>query len=684
MEQQFDYDIFLSYRHKNLDSIITQKTFHHVESYRLPASLRRKGFRDIRRAFRDTEELPVSRILTDTIDKALCSTNCLLLVCSTDTPSSEWVDREVATFIELGRAEHIYPLLISGDPETSFPPSLKRVPDIMDRVMDARVPGNAPKKIMAKAKPELLKIIAGVTGCPLRELQREHGLRRARRFLAKALAAAAAFALAGTVSLWLMQQARNYRDRARAAERSSMQVLQELTYDLPDKLTAVPGAYSRISGILQDNARQINEILLLSPDKASAEYEVAANYEKLATAMSALGSFDEAAEYQQQAIALYEPLCQASGDNAPLASACNNYGRVLNSAGRYQQAQEAFREAVRLQRQLDDPVTLAAMLANAGANAVELGQPESAARDFLACEELLSGLDLGDYDVLAVWADCAYNYGALLYRQGDHRGAQTRLEQATEGYAALCERVDSLQNRNSRCKAVSILALCLTDQGFYADALDSYLQAIEIAVALSDGENTETMTTLAGLYNNCGNCLNMQGFYADADQYYTAAADVFGQISRKTGTASDATAYATALLNTGENAFKAGEYAVSREKFDEGLRIYANVLPELGDYNAAQYYAWASYNALIYGRDAEAAVDYGLRAIQLQPGNVLANINLGYACLYAGYYDDCDVLLGWAAGLGEGQADAIRLDIAAQERAGLYSPHTAALLEQLP
>ena len=222
MEQQFDYDIFLSYRHKNLDSIITQKTFHHVESYRLPASLRRKGFRDIRRAFRDTEELPVSRILTDTIDKALCSTNCLLLVCSTDTPSSEWVDREVATFIELGRAEHIYPLLISGDPETSFPPSLKRVPDIMDRVMDARVPGNAPKKIMAKAKPELLKIIAGVTGCPLRELQREHGLRRARRFLAKALAAAAAFALAGTVSLWLMQQARKWSDRYRVLKKKGL------------------------------------------------------------------------------------------------------------------------------------------------------------------------------------------------------------------------------------------------------------------------------------------------------------------------------------------------------------------------------------------------------------------------------------------------------------------------------
>ena len=125
MEQKFDYDIFLSYRHKNLDSIITQKTFQFVESYRLPRSLKRKGYRDVHRAFRDTEELPVSRILTDTIDKALRSTKCLLLVCSTDTPSSEWVDREVSTFIELGRAEYIYPLLITGDPEVSFPPSLK-------------------------------------------------------------------------------------------------------------------------------------------------------------------------------------------------------------------------------------------------------------------------------------------------------------------------------------------------------------------------------------------------------------------------------------------------------------------------------------------------------------------------------------------------------------------------------
>ena len=61
-----------------------------------------------------------------------------------------------------------------------------------------------------------------------------------------------------------------------------------------------------------------------------------------------------------------------------------------------------------------------------------------------------------------------------------------------------------------------------------------------------------------------------------------------------------------------------------------------------------------------------------------------AIINLGYACLYSGYYDDCDQLLTWAAGLGEGIAEAIRLDLEAQEAAGLSSEHTEALLSLLP
>ncbi|MGN0982743.1 MAG: tetratricopeptide repeat protein [Candidatus Limivicinus sp.] len=686
MAQRFDYDVFFSYRHKNLDNIITQKTFHFLEGYRLPASLRRKGYQDIRRAFRDTEELPVSRVLSDTIDKALRATNCLIVVCSTDTPSSEWVDREVETFIELGRAEHVYPLLISGDPETSFPPCLKRVPDIMERVIDIRIPGNPVKKMLAKEDTELLKVIADVAGCPLPELQREHKLRKAHRFAAGAAAAAAVFFLVGAVSLGLMNRAQDYREQAQAAEHSSMQVLEELTYGLPDKLTGVPGAYSKISGILKDNASQINEILLLSTDKTDAQYQVAANYEKLATAMGVLGSFGEAVDYQQQAIRLYESLCQTDGDMGPLASARNNYGKILNAAGRFEEAAVAFQDAIALRKEGgDDPVELAAMLTNAGANAVSLGQDAEAIEFFRECRQLLDEVDDRDYNTLLIGTNNNYNYGTLLYRRGEYANAETLLVQAIDGYSTLCGRVDSPENRNLLAKGRSGLALCLADQGRYEEAVAEYQEAIQSAETLvADAENTEAMATLAMLYNNCGLCMNAQGKFADADPYYSAAAQLYGQISRTTGSAEDAAVYATACLNTGENAFKAGQYDISKAQFEEGLGVYAGAVTELGDYYTSQYYAWASYAALIHDRDYEAAVDYGVAAVRLQPGNVLANLNLGYACLYAGYYDDCDQLLTWVAGLGEGQADVIRLDLDAQARAGLHSDHTDALLDLLP
>ncbi len=105
----FKYDAFFSYRHKPLDQEITQKTFNLVESYRLPKPLVAKGCEEVQRAFRDTEELPVSRILTDTIDQALRSTKCLIVVCSTDTPSSASVQPAIS---EMARRTSVSALAI--------------------------------------------------------------------------------------------------------------------------------------------------------------------------------------------------------------------------------------------------------------------------------------------------------------------------------------------------------------------------------------------------------------------------------------------------------------------------------------------------------------------------------------------------------------------------------------------
>ena len=85
---EFQYDVFLSYRHKPLDAEVTQKTLRFLETYRLPGDLREKGHSGVRRVFRDTEELPVSRILSNTIENALKEARCLVVVCSPDTPES--------------------------------------------------------------------------------------------------------------------------------------------------------------------------------------------------------------------------------------------------------------------------------------------------------------------------------------------------------------------------------------------------------------------------------------------------------------------------------------------------------------------------------------------------------------------------------------------------------------------
>jgi len=683
----FNYDVFFSYRHKPLDGEITQKVFNAIESYQLPEAIRESGCENIRRAFRDTEELPVSRILTDTIDKALHSTNCLVVICSTDTPSSEWIDREVQTFIEIGRASHIYPLLITGDPEHSFPPSLKLVPDIAERVMDIRMPENNVKKMMAKADTELLRVISGIVGCREKDLLREHKMRKNRRFAARILGGAAAFAVVAGVSLGLMNLAQNYRDEAQRREDASMRILNELTYELPDHLTNVPGAYGRIAGILEQNTKDINAVIRLSADKEGAEFEAAANCEKLANARHVLGENEQALSAEEEAISIYNRLAEAGAEGAEtaLASADNNRGIILNAAGRYEAAAEAFRAAVeRLEKQEEkDTLLMARMLYNSGANSVNLGSDEEAAEYFEKSLALLDTLEQ-DRDTLEAAAVANYHYGLLYYRSGKYAEAEEELERSAAQYEKLLEQVDSLNNRGDYVQTLSVLAACLADEGNFDKADSRYKQAITAAEELAaDAENMEYSRTLARLYNNYALSKNIRGQYSEADALYERAAAIARTVKEHTGSAKDLAEFALYTLNLGENAFKSGDQSRSRMFFEEGLQAYRDALPELGDYDSGQYYAWMSYYELIHLRNYQEAINTALHARELQPNNVLVNLNLAYACLYGGYRSDAENMLVQIAALGSGMAETIRVDLAAQQQAGLPLENAEGLLTLL-
>ena len=685
--QEFDYDVFFSYRHRPLDSELTRKTFDMLEDYRLPKAIREQGYPEIRRAFRDTEELPVSRILTESIDNALRSTNCLVVVCSEDTPESRWIDREVGVFIELGRADHIYPLLISGDPERSFPPSLKLVPDVMDRLLDVRTEGNSVKKMLAKTETELLRVVADITGCGEEELLREHHLRRNRRLLTRAAVASAIFLLIAGISLGLMRQAQNFRDTAARREQASLSILDELTYTLPDRLVNVPGAYRHLSGILYENTEEINAILRLSQNRETAEFEAAANYEKLATAQGVLGSYEEALNTEETATDIYRMLTETDADGGieALASSYNNRGRLLNAAGRYPEAAEAFDKAIALYADAKKPdlVELATFTFNAASNRADSGDLDGAAALYEKSLRLLEGMgDTGE--VVEPTARVNYNYGLILRQVGAYGDAEVLLQRACDLYSEMLENAQSLTDPRAYVQAVSALALCLTDEGRFQEADSLYARGIATAMhQAEDTENTDSLLNLAYLYNNRGLLLNMQEDYETADIYYSKAAELYRTVGERTGSPSDTAVYANAMLNIGENAFKAGNYAHSRDAFEEGLRAYSSVCQTLGSYDTAQYYAWLSYYELVHNRDPQAALEAGLAGYELQPNHVLVNINLAYACLYSGLYDDCDALLSRVASLGEGQIQNIRLDLDAQERAGMKSEHIDAVRQLL-
>ena len=299
------------------------------------------------------------------------------------------------------------------------------------------------------------------------------------------------------------------------------------------------------------------------------------------------------------------------------------------------------------------------------------------------------------WEAVRAAAAANYNYGIILYRVGRYSEAEARLRQAYDLYDSMLEQAQSMADPQSFVQAVSALALCLADEGRFREADDLYARAIQTALAQASGaasaegavldlyDQLESQKNLAYLYNNRGLLLNMQADYRTADTYYLRASEIYRGICDRTGSPSDAADYAVSMLNVGENAFKAGDYTHSREAFETGLTAYGPACEALGSGETAQYYAWLSYYELVHLRDPQAALEAALKGYELQPNSVLVNINLSYALLYCGYEDDCDSLVRSVAALGEGQIQNIRLDLDAQEQAGLTSDHIPALRQIL-
>ena len=133
MEQNKEYYAFISYKRE--DEKWAKWLQHKLEHYKLPSNLNGRTDlpREIRPIFRDTSELNPGN-LPQQICNALSASRHLIVICSPYSAQSEWVNKEVETFIALGKQDCIIPFIIDGRPyadtpaEECFPPAIRSIP----------------------------------------------------------------------------------------------------------------------------------------------------------------------------------------------------------------------------------------------------------------------------------------------------------------------------------------------------------------------------------------------------------------------------------------------------------------------------------------------------------------------------------------------------------------------------
>lgn len=134
-----EYFAFISYQRK--DEEWAKWLAHELEHYRFPVTIngREDIPKELRPIFRDIDELSAGN-LPRQIHNALKNSKHLIVICSTNSVKSKWVNKEIEEFISMGKTDKIFPFIIDGkafsenEDEECFPPALKNLPKEEERL----------------------------------------------------------------------------------------------------------------------------------------------------------------------------------------------------------------------------------------------------------------------------------------------------------------------------------------------------------------------------------------------------------------------------------------------------------------------------------------------------------------------------------------------------------------------
>lgn len=135
MENSYHYYAFISYATK--DSKWAKWLQHKLSYYHIPSSIKKDNIsipQKIRPVFIYEYDM-AGNVLNEAIEKELNSSKYLIVICSPNAVRSKYVNREIETFIKLGRKKYIIPFIVDGEVNAEehekecFPQALRKHAD---------------------------------------------------------------------------------------------------------------------------------------------------------------------------------------------------------------------------------------------------------------------------------------------------------------------------------------------------------------------------------------------------------------------------------------------------------------------------------------------------------------------------------------------------------------------------
>ena len=213
--EQHSYCAFISYRHLSPDQEIAKALHTAIETYRIPAGVRKQtGRKHMGMVFRDQEELPLSSNLSADIETALDQSEWFIAICSPRYLESKWCLKELEYFVEHKGAERVLTVLVEGEAKDSFPERIRYTVnadgtrrELEPLACDLRA--ETPAKSIKRLKNEKLRLVAPMLGLGFDDLKQRARQRKIR--VAAAVGASVLIAAAALSTFLIINHNRNVK-----------------------------------------------------------------------------------------------------------------------------------------------------------------------------------------------------------------------------------------------------------------------------------------------------------------------------------------------------------------------------------------------------------------------------------------------------------------------------------------